>query len=135
MLGASHEVVRALGDFGRDAGVALQILDDLAELSRGREQGEDLRGARPTWPWVFAARRTSPLAYAGLRALGRSVRDGSGDLDRLASELREHSAHTGRRTASTLLDAAAARLRAVVPDRDLFAAFERIIERLELSRA
>jgi geranylgeranyl pyrophosphate synthase len=61
-LGASHDVVRALGDFGRDAGVAFQILDDLAELSRGR--GEDLRGARPTWPWVFAARRTSEPSRA-----------------------------------------------------------------------
>lgn len=56
--GADDAVVAAVGGFGSDVGVALQMLDDWSGVSvtRRREKGiEDLRLERLTWPWAWLA--------------------------------------------------------------------------------
>jgi len=65
--GGSPGRVRAIGLFGNDVGVALQMLDDWSgiHVEARRAKGiEDLRHARPTWPWAWLAEGGDQLAYA-----------------------------------------------------------------------
>lgn len=65
--GASPEVVEAIREFGTGVGVGLQMLDDWSSLNveARREKGlEDIRLARPTWPWAWLAGSGNQLAYA-----------------------------------------------------------------------
>lgn len=70
--GASAPIEAALADFGREAGVALQMLDDLSGVlvpSR-REKGlEDLTAQRPTWAWAWLASGLDADRYDALRMM------------------------------------------------------------------
>lgn len=63
--GASRKTILALGDFGRELGVALQMFDDLGNVLGTREPSkryEDLTLYRPSWAWACAA-KSSPKGY------------------------------------------------------------------------
>lgn len=67
--GADQPVVAALAAFGADYGVGLQMIDDWSGLNSPKrlEKGiEDIRHARPTWPWAWLAETLDDVTYAGL---------------------------------------------------------------------
>jgi geranylgeranyl diphosphate synthase type II len=56
--GATHEQVARLDTFGRKAGLAFQIIDDVLDVTQDSEQlgktaGKDLTSDKATWPAVF----------------------------------------------------------------------------------
>ena len=62
LAGASSEVCGTHSAFAAHLGVALQMQNDLAELSTlARHQGrsDDMQNARVTWPWAWASRLQS----------------------------------------------------------------------------
>ena len=64
--GATKETILALGDFGRELGVALQMFDDLGNVLGIREPSkryEDLTLYRPSWAWACAAKTSVPNGY------------------------------------------------------------------------
>jgi geranylgeranyl pyrophosphate synthase len=63
--GAAKETILALGDFGRELGVGLQMFDDLGNVLGIREPSkryEDLTLYRPSLAWACAA-KSSPSGY------------------------------------------------------------------------
>jgi geranylgeranyl diphosphate synthase type II len=80
--GAGPEDVRRLTEFGRKAGLAFQIVDDILDMTQdsaqlGKTAGKDLASDKATWPAVF-----------GIEASRR-------DADRLISEAFEELAPYG----------------------------------------
>ena len=104
--GAPAARIAALGAFGVEVGVALQMLDDLGSIvSRHDKAREDLRGARATWPWAWLAEQADPFAWS--RLTGELAH---GDLDQLAAALADRVTVIGRTQIRATLDAALARL-------------------------
>ena len=67
--GGSPEKIAALGRFGEELGVGLQMLDDWSGIGADgrREKGiEDIKLARPTWPWAWLSEGGDELSYAEL---------------------------------------------------------------------
>ncbi|HYQ27458.1 MAG TPA: polyprenyl synthetase family protein, partial [Polyangiaceae bacterium] len=67
--GAPQSRARAIADFAQELGVGLQMLDDLGGITserRAHKGHEDLRHARPTWPWAWAAETMAPHAFEEL---------------------------------------------------------------------
>jgi geranylgeranyl pyrophosphate synthase len=75
VAGAPNTVLSILDDFGRDLGVALQMHDDLGNVTGGCEASkryEDLTLGRPSWVWGCAAASSTRRAYQEfLTAVGR----------------------------------------------------------------
>ncbi|HEY0255203.1 MAG TPA: polyprenyl synthetase family protein, partial [Kofleriaceae bacterium] len=77
---ADPETLAAIGNFAERMGIGLQMLDDLGCLvgDRCAKGGEDLRNARPTWPWAWLAELGLVIApdpelmYAAVAAHGRA---------------------------------------------------------------
>jgi geranylgeranyl pyrophosphate synthase len=118
---AMPEACSAIGMYAEQMGCALQMLDDLGALTspaRRAKAYEDLRDARPTWPWAWLAE--TPAWDAGIAAT---------DLDDKAALLVAATQELGRARIRSTLDAAL---------RDLRAAFghSAVIDRLatELAR-
>jgi geranylgeranyl pyrophosphate synthase len=104
--GAPETTWAAIGRFAERVGRALQMLDDLGSLVSRREKGrEDLRGARPTWVWVWLA-EVEPFAWARTTTQVRDVMRGIGDVDALADELYAIVGTTGRARIRHTLDEA-----------------------------
>lgn len=64
--GAGRRVLRVLDEFGTELGVALQMFDDLGNLTGKREPSkryEDLMLYRPSWAWACAADYSLPREY------------------------------------------------------------------------
>jgi geranylgeranyl pyrophosphate synthase len=110
--GASGQLVRALDDFGRDLGVALQMFDDVGNLIGKFEPSkryEDLMLRRPSWVWACAANNLSPSDYRRFVAAVRQLPE----VDALESELMELDLATmTRASARQHLDRAFFRLEA-----------------------
>ena len=80
--GATHEQAAHLDTFGRKAGLAFQIIDDVLDVTQDSEQlgktaGKDLASDKATWPAVFGleqSRRDATLlideAFAALETFG-----------------------------------------------------------------
>jgi geranylgeranyl diphosphate synthase type I len=71
VAGGGAACVHALGQWGRELGVGLQMLDDLTSISSERrvhKGREDVRQARPTWPWAWLAQSSDEIGYGRLRA-------------------------------------------------------------------
>ncbi len=69
--GAPEPVESALAAFGREAGLSLQILDDLSGFfvpHKRHKAIEDLLAQRPTWAWAFLADRANDATYMRLQA-------------------------------------------------------------------
>jgi geranylgeranyl pyrophosphate synthase len=134
--GARPEVSTALGRFGRELGVGLQMADDLGGLvseKRCHKGHEDLIHARPTWPWAWLSRSLDSVGYARLVAFGREVSRRELHPELLAEELRARLEKPGRERVRQHLFVTLANLRGVAGDAPAFAEIEREIEDLEAS--
>ncbi len=87
------DTVEAIGRFGAELGVGLQMLDDWSGVSvaKRRAKGiEDVRLARPTWPWAWLAETGDEFAYAETVRQARKAKiDWEAELvlDRMRSQL------------------------------------------------
>jgi geranylgeranyl pyrophosphate synthase len=115
--GGSPAAVQGLATFGHELGVGLQMFDDLGSLismDRDEKAAEDLCGARPTWPWAWAAQQCGHAEYRDLLREAREVEAGASHeplARRLASGVRE----LGRSRARARLCLAFGRLRTSCP--------------------
>jgi geranylgeranyl pyrophosphate synthase len=133
--GAPPSLVAALAGFGRELGVALQMLDDLGAVAvdaRADKAREDLRAARPTWPWAWLAERIDQVSFAKLQLEAREVARGA-DSGPLIAELRAAVAAHGRDAARRRLGDALDGLRRKVGEGPVLAALEDELSRLEAS--
>jgi geranylgeranyl pyrophosphate synthase len=67
IAGAAESTTTLLDDFGRDLGVALQMFDDIGNVTGAREPSkkyEDFTLCRPSWAWAWAAMNSSPAEYS-----------------------------------------------------------------------
>ena len=79
MAGADATTIRAVGDFGRDIGLAFQIVDDVLDVEGtsadlGKTAGKDAAAGKPTYPALFGLERSKALA-ADARARARAALD------------------------------------------------------------
>ena len=141
--GAPDDSIAALAQFGRRMGLGLQMLDDFGNLTAPTTDTgdtkalEDLRNARPTWPWAHAAVDLDAAAFSQLQASVRALSEG-GDPDgtrarALAAELRMAVGMKGRRQAARYLDGALLDLRRRIGEREELGLLAAEIERLEVS--
>lgn len=114
--GADRARVDAIGRFGREVGLGLQMLDDLSGVladARRHKGVEDLQHGRATWIWAWLSEDVDPATYRGLieelRACGSTA---DGPIERV----REHIGDAGLRRARAQLDCAVAALRAAGGD-------------------
>ena len=83
--------VGQLARFGRDAGIALQMLDDLGNLVGHKEpskQHEDLRLGRATWPWAWLAELVDDATFERLQRRLRDLDQAPARLTRAVDGLR-----------------------------------------------
>ena len=83
--GADAAVVNALGAFGREIGLAFQILDDVLDVTgpserTGKRRGGDLLDGTATLPLILARERESELASLELRGLADTEAEAVCDL-------------------------------------------------------
>jgi geranylgeranyl pyrophosphate synthase len=67
VAGAAESTTTLLDDFGRELGVALQMFDDIGNVTGVREPSkkyEDFTLCRPSWAWAWAAMNSSPAEYS-----------------------------------------------------------------------
>lgn len=133
--GASQVKAQAIGRFGHELGVALQMFDDLGGIvsdRRAHKGHEDLRHGRPTWPWAWAAETLEPHAYAKLQQLGRQVMAGE-HPEHLAAPLATAVGKLGHTIARDRLWFAHRRLAEAVPEPRALSELEYELTRLEKS--
>ena len=78
LAGAEPERLATILSFGRRFGMALQMSDDLGNLSLPRgasKRMEDLRLLRPTWAWAFAAANSTEDVYKQFVLAARALPD------------------------------------------------------------
>ena len=95
--GANPITRKALGRFGMNVGVCLQMYNDLNELrlfSEGEHRCDDLRNARVTWPWAWAARK---MPAADMRTMQHRLRHAFGDVNELRTIARRLLRNIGQR--------------------------------------
>ncbi|MGA9520633.1 MAG: polyprenyl synthetase family protein [Myxococcaceae bacterium] len=86
--GADEKQTAALVRFGNDLGVGLQMLNDLVGIRAASERRcEDLRSARATWCWAWAAEQFVPPEYERLKAQAQEVAECGTDPRPLAKAL------------------------------------------------
>jgi len=125
----------AVARFGETAGLALQMLDDLGTIAspeRRAKAHEDLRGARPTWPWAWLAER-EPFAWTRLARQVRAVQAGEGDPDALANALAELVVPLGRSRVRATLTTAIEELAAALGTSSLIDTIAADLWRMEAS--
>jgi octaprenyl-diphosphate synthase len=119
ITGQPDDVLAQLGEYGRELGMAFQLVDDALDYSAsadelGKNLGDDLAEGKPTLPLIYAIREGDE----GQRALIRSaIRDGG--LENLA-EIRKAIESTGAleytaRRAQEAADAAATAVMGLTP--------------------
>jgi len=111
--GASDAEVEALGRFGEEAGVALQMYDDLSGLVRpdlAHKAHEDLAGECPTWAWAWLTEAHGRELFVELRDQLSEMAPSSLEEEALRARLAAHVAEHGRVRARATLDAACAAL-------------------------
>lgn len=135
--GAPQAKTQAISEFGCELGVGLQMLDDLGGIVSERlahKGHEDLKHARPTWPWAWAAQRSAPRDYAQIRKLGSAVSSSGEHPEHLAVVLRDLVAESGKAEAHVHLQRALARLAEALPDQQrALSELEHEVTRLENS--
>ncbi len=67
MAGASDEIARAVDDYGRQVGLAFQIIDDILDVESdahqlGKTAGKDAKASKPTYPSVYGLDASKKLA-------------------------------------------------------------------------
>lgn len=132
--GASPGLSRQLALFGRNYGVALQMLDDVSGLfeeRRAHKGHEDLLNGRPTWPWAWLAEQVDEVTYSRLQHRAREVERRELHPEVLAKTLRKELGQAPYRAIHKLLGQALSRLERHVPSRRLLDPLAEEIERLE----
>ena len=84
------DATRNLRTFGERVGVALQMLNDLGELTGTAgplKHPEDLTHGRITWAWAWAAQRLPAWQFDALQVRGANLAAGTGDAEVLARSL------------------------------------------------
>jgi geranylgeranyl diphosphate synthase type II len=78
--------LQALGDFGRNVGLAFQIIDDILDVTQSSEQlgktaGKDTRAQKATYPAIIGLQKSRKMAeqltgraFAALRVFKGSAR-------------------------------------------------------------
>jgi geranylgeranyl pyrophosphate synthase len=90
--GTAPARLRAVQRFGCQFGVALQMLDDLSGLISDRhchKAHEDLRCARPTWPWAWLSKELDASVYSELATQLRALAGGDTHPESLCEKLVE----------------------------------------------
>jgi geranylgeranyl pyrophosphate synthase len=135
VAGADSDRCAALARFGRALGNGLQRLDDLGGVTsaRRRDKGhEDLRHARPTWPWAWLADELDEVTFHDLRNHAREVAGGA-DPAPLSRRIGELVRPTGHADTHHHLTSSLAELRAAIGAHPALDAIEGEINRLERS--
>ncbi|MEZ4436375.1 MAG: polyprenyl synthetase family protein [bacterium] len=131
--GAEGERAAAITAFGEALGAGLQMLDDLSGLcnpARRHKGVEDLRGARPTWPWAWLCETVDEVTFVRLQHRARDAREGGGGVERLADALARRVERPGRAAVAAQLDAAFDGLEAAVGAHPALAAARSEVDRL-----
>lgn len=134
--GAPEPTVAALGRFGLELGLGLQMLDDLGNLvsdRTGPKQYEDLRLGRPTWPWAWLAMDLSSAPFRALVSQSREVVQGQREAAELATAMRLALGRRGRDRARRHLDGALSRLGESIGACEALDALSEEIGRMEAS--
>ena len=90
VAGTNADTARVLRTFGERVGMALQMLNDLSELTGTAgplKHPEDLIHGRVTWPWAWAAQGLPATRFDALQVRGANLAAGTGDAAVLASSL------------------------------------------------
>ncbi len=131
--GADADTVRALRTFGERVGVALQMLNDLSELTGAAgplKHPEDLTSGRITWPWAWAAQRLPAAQIDALQVRGANLAAGSGDAAVLARALLAALGANPQRPIRQLLEYAFRDLTEAAGDHPALAAVRAELDRL-----
>lgn len=134
---ASSTTEAALADFGREAGVALQMLDDLSGVfipSRKDKAIEDLVAQRPTWAWAWIASAVDADLYDSMRAMLAAVAVTPSRADPLLEAMRVILEPMRRRPRARLYEALG-RLRAAVGELPSIEAMWRDLRAMEQAYA
>jgi geranylgeranyl pyrophosphate synthase len=134
--GAPASLEDALGDFGCDLGLGLQMLDDLGGLvsQRSRHKGhEDLRLGRLTWPWAWLAEHLDHLTFQKLKSVAVEVEKRNEHPEVLAVLMRKGLGSRGVEAVRTHLAAAHAGLARVVGPSPRLTELRGEIDRMEAS--
>jgi geranylgeranyl pyrophosphate synthase len=132
---ADQQTLDALGEFGRELGTGLQMLDDLGSLvsPQRRDKGdEDLRAARPTWPWAWLVEGGDEVALAAALRESARVRGGA-PTTTLRARLRTAVEGLARSRVDEQLDGAFEKLRARMGEHPALSRAEQEIARLRSS--
>jgi len=136
--GAAPALADEFARFGREVGVALQMLDDVGGLvseKRCHKGHEDLLHGRPTWPWAWLALELPSERYAELLALGSQVAARRQHPELLARRLRAQLRGSGRVRIRRHLHAAFARLEQAAGASPALSALRAELQRMEKSYA
>jgi len=96
IAGAAEKTISILDDFGRQLGVALQMFDDIGNVTGVREPAkryEDFTLNRPSWAWAWAASQSSAEEYAQFTAAVAQLPD----ANRLEAWIAKHQLVSGAR--------------------------------------
>jgi geranylgeranyl pyrophosphate synthase len=133
---AAPDRVDEFARFGREVGVALQMLDDVGGLvseKRCHKGHEDLLLGRPTWPWAWLCDELSAARHGELAALGREVAARKLHPEVLARLLRGHLRGSGRVRIRRHIHVAFARLEKVTGASPALSALRGELHRMEKS--
>jgi geranylgeranyl pyrophosphate synthase len=133
--GATPERREAIGAFGEEMGMGLQMLDDVGSITSParRDKGlEDVVAGRPTWPWAWLAEE-SPFGWSRLADKQRAVLAGSGNADELLDQLGREIGASGREEAHATLMSALTRLIGAVGSSDVTDDIAVVLDRMEAS--
>jgi octaprenyl-diphosphate synthase len=72
LSGQSNRIENSLNDFGRELGIAYQLIDDVLDYNSsfeviGKDIGDDLSEGKPTLPLIYALKRANPNQQIFLR--------------------------------------------------------------------
>jgi geranylgeranyl pyrophosphate synthase len=133
---AAPSLVDEFARFGREVGVALQMLDDVGGLvseKRCHKGHEDLLMGRPTWPWAWLSAELGASRHAELQELGREVAARKLHPEVLARLLRGHLRGSGRVRIRRHIHAAFARLENVAGASPALSSLRAELQRMEKS--
>ncbi len=133
---ASPELSNEFARFGREMGVALQMLDDVGGLvseKRCHKGHEDLLLGRPTWPWAWLCSELPAARYTELTALGVEVAARKLHPEVLARLLRGHLRGSGRVRIRRHIHTAFARLENVTGTSPALTSLRAELHRMEKS--
>ncbi|VTS02301.1 polyprenyl synthetase family protein [Tuwongella immobilis] len=131
---APPETFHALEQFGEHLGIALQMQNDLSELTGAAgplKHPEDLIHGRATWPWAWAAERLPSAQFDWLQLRAAKLTQGIGCAATLADDLLAALGSSPARLVRDWLDSAWANLTETLPDSPAMQALHAEIKRLE----